>query len=240
MQHVIHVDEDVDLGAIWAERAAAHGARCVINLAYSEAEFDSITARQQDTLLPLLTKYLDGTEHSALDFGCGPGRFSGALSWALGGGRVVAFDICKRLVELAPPTVNVSYVSSSTEEFFSSCREQFDVIWICLVLGGLPDSMLLTIASNLTRMMRQNGLLFLVEHTSEDNPGNKFWKFRKLAEYRALFPLVELQKQGVYFDFDQEVGVMIGRKCTRQTVAERMFTNWRALFRQAKRIMQVP
>lgn len=215
MQHVIHVDEEVDLGAIWAERAAAHGARCVINLAYSEAEFDSITARQQDTLLPLLTKYLDGTERSALDFGCGPGRFSGALSLALGGGRVVAFDICKRLVELAPAVANVSYVSSSTQEFFLSRCEQFDVIWICLVLGGLPDSMLPTVAYNLTRMLRQNGLLFLVEHTSDNNPGNKFWKFRKLAEYQALFPLVELSKQASYLDFGQEVGVMIGRKRTK-------------------------
>jgi SAM-dependent methyltransferase len=212
MRHVIHVDNDVDLEALWSERAAKHGARCVANLGYSEAEFDAVTARQQDTLLPLLAKHLDGSEHSALDFGCGPGRFSGALSQALGGGKVVAFDICKPLIQLAPRTVNVFYMSSSTDEFFSSCRQQFDVIWICLVLGGLPDSLLATITSNLARTLRHNGLLFLVEHTSDNNRGNDFWKFRTLAEYQALFPPIELRKEGFYLDFGQEVGVMVGRK----------------------------
>jgi 2-polyprenyl-3-methyl-5-hydroxy-6-metoxy-1,4-benzoquinol methylase len=237
MRHVIHVDDHVDLEAVWSERAAAHGARCVANLGYSEAEFDAVTARQQETLLPLLTKYLDGSEHSALDFGCGPGRFSEAISQALGGAKVVAFDICKPLIDLAPRTINVSYVSSSTDELFSSCREQFDVIWVCLVLGGVPDSLLPTIASNLARLLRRNGLLFLVEHTSDNNRGNNFWKFRTLAEYQALFPLIELRKEGFYFDFGQEVGVMVGRKRTRQTDAKRILTRWSSLFRKAKRIM---
>lgn len=235
MQHAIHVDEDVDLGTIWAERAAVHGARCVINLAYSEAEFNSVTARQQETLFPLLAKHLNGSERSALDFGCGPGRFSGPLSRVLGGGRVVGFDICKQLVELAPQTPNVSYVSSSTEEFFSSCLEQFDVIWICLVLGGLPDPLLKSVTASLTRMLKPNGLLFLVEHTSDDNPGNNFWKFRKLADYQALFPAIDLQKEGVYFDFGQEIGAMSGRKRAEPSAAKRLAASWSALFRKARK-----
>jgi 2-polyprenyl-3-methyl-5-hydroxy-6-metoxy-1,4-benzoquinol methylase len=214
MLHPIHSvrSSESNLAEIWSERAQQHGARCVINLSYVESEFEIVTRRQLAALLPILQMQLNGKEQTVLDFGCGPGRFSAALATAVNGGRVVGFDICKELTDLAPFSSGVQYVSSSTDAFFSSCQERFDVLWICLVLGGIPDDMLPAIAANLTSLVQPNGLLFLAEHMSEDNPGNDFWKFRTLERYLLFFPQFDLRKAGSYLDFGQEVGVLTGRK----------------------------
>lgn len=210
--HNIHASNGMlDLAGIWTERARTFGARCVVNLSYSANEFDEVTKRQKGVLFPLLMDALSGNEKTVLDFGCGPGRFSGDLA-ALTGARVVAFDVCEELVRLAPAGQNVEFLASSTEEFFQIYPDRFDVIWVCLVLGGLPDSTLLPLADLLTEKLNDGGLLFLVEHTSETKAGNDFWKFRKIEAYKELFPTIELNVVGSYLDYDEEVSILTGRQ----------------------------
>lgn len=206
------VYHDAALSEIWNQRARKFGPRCVVNLAHPAEDFDLITMQQKQILFPLLAKSLSGGEKTLLDFGCGPGRFSSDLVQFVNGGRVVGFDVCQELLNLAPSSPHVHYTSSAAELESETYRDYFDVIWICLVLGGIPDEKCFPIARDMTKNLKSGGLLFLVEHTSNTNPGSPFWKFRRLDQYRAMFPQVALRKISDYADMGQEVTVMIGPK----------------------------
>ena len=80
-----------DLVGFWEDRARRYGRRAVLNLGYEDVEYDSVTAAQKNELFPLLDKMLTGDEQLVLDFGCGAGRFSAALS-TLVGAKVVGVD----------------------------------------------------------------------------------------------------------------------------------------------------
>src|SRR5687767_6430223 len=88
--------------AYWERRARQYGARSVLNLHHGEEEIDRVTRRQIETLSPLLRSQLRGDERVSVDFGCGTGRFSGALT-ELTGGSVLAIDPIEHLLRLAPP-----------------------------------------------------------------------------------------------------------------------------------------
>jgi 2-polyprenyl-3-methyl-5-hydroxy-6-metoxy-1,4-benzoquinol methylase len=201
----------VDLAKLWSDRARTFGARCVINLTYRPEEYEEITKRQREFLFPLLQRELTGTEKMLLDFGCGPGRFSQDLADTTGC-RVFGIDVCPELIALAPQRENVTFVTAPNEVFFAQQNDLFDVIWISLVLGGIPDASLIEIAAGLTRLLTEGGLLFMIEHTSESQEGNSFWKFRSIETYRKFFPLLYLNVAGAYVDFGEEVSVITGRR----------------------------
>src|SRR5947208_7202047 len=69
-----------DLIAFWEERAKNHGRRSVLNTSHSEDEYDQVTEMQKREIFPHLVSALKGTEKVVLDFGCGPGRFTGSLA----------------------------------------------------------------------------------------------------------------------------------------------------------------
>ncbi len=203
---------DPTLSDVWRQRVQQYGARCVINLTHPPQYFDLVTAQQKQRIFPLLSASLTGNETTLLDFGCGPGRFSPDLVRFVNGGKVVGFDVCQELLDLAPASPNVHYTSSSAELASDAYRGFFDVIWICLVLGGIPDEKCAVIAEGLMRNLKPGGLLFLVEHVSDSNPGSSFWRFRPFERYQAMFPQVALSKVGQYLDLRQEVTVMTGPK----------------------------
>jgi len=211
--HNIHAsgDDGVDLAQIWTERTHAFGARCVVNLSYNSVEFTEVTQRQRESIFPLLQTALNGGEEKLLDFGCGPGRFSGDLA-KLTGARVLGFDVCEDLIRLAPAGDNVEFRASASQDFFQSNTGKFDIVWVCLVLGGIPDSVLFPLADDLTQILNKGGLLFLVEHTSESKVGNNFWRFRSVDTYKALFPTIGLDVVGSYLDFGEEVSILSGRR----------------------------
>lgn len=214
MNDIIHGEpiSDADAMAIWAKRTRDYGARCAINLNHPESEFDAVTQQQTSHLLPLLKSNLVGTEKTVLDFGCGPGRFSASLAQLIGDGRVIAFDICEELIALAPQSPSVRYISGTTDDFFQKCTDRFDVLWICHVLGGIPETKIPYIANKLSRITNPNGVLFLVEHVDRKNHGNKFWKSRSPFEYARLFSDFDLKLIDIHHDLGQEIVVMVGRK----------------------------
>jgi 2-polyprenyl-3-methyl-5-hydroxy-6-metoxy-1,4-benzoquinol methylase len=207
--------DDPDLRAVWRERAQKYGARSVINLSYPPEHFEMITKQQKQFLLPRLQAGVSGWERTVLDFGCGPGRFTPDLANLMpGGGSAVGFDISQELLDLAPRSPNVRYTSSPDELASSALKERFDVLWICLVLGGIPDPRCGAIMRQLLTTLTPGGLIFFVEHISSTKPGSSFWKFRSLADYQAMFAPVPLTKIGAYLDMDEEVSILIGRTPT--------------------------
>ena len=89
--------------------------------------------------------------------------------------------------------------------------DEFDIVWVCLVLGGIPSALLGGAVQSIERTIRPGGLLFLVENTSAqtDVP---HWSFISVEQYQAMFTSVDLQKVSEYTDLGQEISVMAGRR----------------------------
>lgn len=193
----------------WEARAAQFGPRSVLNLAHPPEAFEAVTRRQREELFPHLARALRGGEGLALDFGCGPGRFTAGLA-ALIGCRAIGLDIVDSFLGMAPKSANVEYRLMREGEIDLE-SEDVDVVWVCLVLGGIKPPVLLRTAAELVRVLKPGGLLFLVENTS-DQPDCEHWSFRTVAEYQALFSRIPLMPVHEYMDLDERVTAMAGRK----------------------------
>jgi ubiquinone/menaquinone biosynthesis C-methylase UbiE len=85
-----------------------------------------------------------------------------------------------------------------------------DVIWVCLVLGGVTLDKLPIVCSELIRVLRSSGLLFLVENISEKESG-AHWHFRSMQQYQSLFPTIALRHLHNYPDVGEKISIMAGR-----------------------------
>ena len=193
----------------WERRARDFGPRSVLNLGHHEDEYDAVTERQKRELFPLLEPLLRGDEKLALDFGCGPGRFTRDLA-ALIGGRAVGLDIVRTYLDLAPPDSRVDYqlMREGRIDLPDRCA---DVVWVCLVLGCIDGATLTRSVLEITRVLATGGLLFLIENTSRV-PDAAHYKFRAVERYRDLFPSVTLEHLHDYDDLGETISVMAGRR----------------------------
>ena len=193
----------------WRMRAEYLNARAVFNAGHADADLDAITAMQKRELYPRLRAILDGTERVALDFGCGTGRFSGDLADLIGG-RVIAVDPVQRPLDLAPRHENVEYRLMRAGEI-SVGTASIDLLWICLVLGGVRGKVLKSTLRELDRILKPNGLAFLVKNTTSV-AGTDFWTFRTVEQYRAILPGVRLEHLGDYIDLSERISIFAGRR----------------------------
>jgi len=198
----------------WERRARRFGARSVLNLGHGESEYQAVTDAQKRELFPLLARRLRGGERLVVDLGCGPGRFTRDLA-ELSGARAVGLDIVGAFLEMAPRDPRVEYrpMGEGTVDLPDACA---DVVFICLVLGGIRGETLARTAAEIVRVLRPGGLLFLVENTAS-MPDAEHWAFRPIADYRAMFPSVELEHVHDYADLGERISVLAGRKRTPPT-----------------------
>ncbi len=192
----------------WEDRARRYGVRAVLNLGHPDDEVDRVTERQRRDLYPLLRAALRGGEQLLLDFGCGPGRFTPDLAEMIGG-RAIGVDPIRRLLELAPRHPRVEY-RLMTEARIPVDSGSIDVLWICLVLGGIRGPALDVTLREIRRVLRPEALVFLVENTTEGGGGD-FWTFRSIAEYRRLLEPIRLDHIHDYQDLGERISVMRGR-----------------------------
>ena len=209
----MQVSEEHALAALWKDRVNQFGKRCVVNLSHAPQHFDEVTARQKAILLPALAWFLPPRARRALDYGCGPGRFSESLRDAMSGGAdrlVVGYDICRELIELAPVLPGLMFTASNRDLDNAARTDKFDLIWLCLVMGGVSDAIGADIATRLQRSMADDGLLFFVEHIADQRSVGGFWRFRTLRDYRRLFPRLSLRVVDRYTDLGSPVSVILG------------------------------
>lgn len=194
----------------WKKRSRQYGKRSVLNIGHSEKKVHAVTKMQKDEIFPFLKQQLRGNEKLILDFGCGPGRFTPDLATMIQG-CAIGVDPIKYLIDLAPKNGNVEY-GLMEEGIIPVKTDSIDVIWICLVLGGITDDSMLRITiDQINRVLKKDGLVFLVENTSEKKDGN-YWKFRSVQTYQALFNFVELNHLSDYFDLGERISIMAGRR----------------------------
>lgn len=193
----------------WQKRVNTWGRRAILNLAHPEAEYEAVTERQKRAIFPHLRKMLNGDERVILDFGCGPGRFTPDLA-ALIRGKAVGMDILPDYQRWTPRAPNVRY-ETIPEGRIPLETGSVDVVWVCLVLGSLRGRQLVRTVRELERVLKSEGLLFLVENTTQAK-GSPHWVFRSFEEHRALFPRIRLRHLADYFDVGERISIMAGRK----------------------------
>jgi SAM-dependent methyltransferase len=193
----------------WERRARQFGARSVLNLGHGDGEYQAVTEGQKRELFPQLARVLRGDERLVVDVGCGPGRFTRDLA-ELTGGRAIGLDIVQAFLDMAPRDPRVEYrpMAEGTIDLPDGCA---DVVWICLVLGGIEGPILSRTAAEAIRILRPGGLLFLVENTSS-SPSSQHWAFRSAADYRAMFPSLGLEHLHDYVDLGERISVLAGRR----------------------------
>ena len=191
----------------WDKRVELLGPLSVIDNTHAPEEYDYVTKRQKEIIYPLFKSELDGSEKILLDFGCGSGRFTGDLACMISG-NAIGVDPTEGLIKICPPHDNVNYFCNSN--FFDLNEKEFDIIWICLVFGSIPNSTLDSLAQKIEESLKPGGLLFLVENTGPkyiDGP----WRIRTRAQIFSLFPSIYLKNIGVYNDAGQEISILSGR-----------------------------
>lgn len=203
--------------AVWERRARQYGARAVFNLAHSEVQLAQVTEMQKREIYPHVRAALNGQERFALDFGCGPGRFTRDLAEMIGG-RAIGVDTTRAFIDMAPRAPMVEYRHMEAGRI-PVADADVDLVWICLVLGGVVEQRVLDASvQEINRVLRPGGLLVLIENTSSA-PDAAHWKFRSVADYRALFPFVPLEHKSDYFDASERISIMTGRKTTHGNTA---------------------
>jgi hypothetical protein len=53
--------------------------------------------------------------------------------------------------------------------------------------------------------------LFLAENT-EERPDLEYWQFRSVREYQKLLSFAGLEHKGDYYDLDERISILAGRK----------------------------
>jgi SAM-dependent methyltransferase len=195
--------------AYWEDRARAYGPRAILNLGHKEDEIEAVTRYQVETIFPHLTRSLRGDERVALDFGCGTGRFTLHLARLIGG-RAVGVDPIRTLLDLAPAGPGVEYRISDGRRIPLPDAD-VDLVWVCLVLGGLTDDHLAETVREIDRVLRPGGLLFLIENTTSTE-SCAHWAFRPVARYQELCPFAALAYLHDYDDLGQRISILAGRK----------------------------
>jgi SAM-dependent methyltransferase len=193
----------------WRRRAADYGPRSVLNLGHAESEYEAVTIAQKRELFPHLSRCLTGQERVALDFGCGPGRFTADLADLIKG-RAIGVDVVAAYLDMAPRHERVEYRPMDPGRI-DLTEGSVDVVWVCLVLGALREPVLSRSAAEIARVLRPGGLLFVVENTSEQ-PDAPHWAYRPVAEYETLFQWAALRHIHEYRDLGERISVLAGRK----------------------------
>jgi len=206
----------------WNARVSAFGRRAALSLRHSDDEYQAVTDAHKRETFPHLKRALRGTERLVLDFGCGPGRFTGDLAKAVAG-RAIGLDPMEGFLKLAPRGGDVAYVRAASDmmPLPDAC---IGVVWIYLVLGGIDGGALDAIAPEILRVLTDGGLLFIAEETARDRSQRRlytadggpdqdaYWFVRTVDDYKRIFARAPLTEVHTYRDVDHHVSVMTGKK----------------------------
>jgi ubiquinone/menaquinone biosynthesis C-methylase UbiE len=203
-------DDSLKGVSYWERRAERLGPRAVFNASHPPEDLAAVTGMQKRILFPWFCAALTGREHHVLDFGCGTGRFTVDLA-SLVDGVATGIDPIAALLARAPTHEDVTYKLGEPGKV-ALPTDSVDVVWVCLVLGGIAErNILFDTVRELERVLRPGGLLFLVENTSDHSPGDSHWMFRSVSDYTRLFGGISLTAVGEYSDLGERISALAGR-----------------------------
>jgi len=195
---------------MWEKRAKRYGTRAVLNIGHSDENVGDVTRVQREKIFPFLQQELTGHEETILDFGCGPGRFTLDLAKLIDG-TAIGVDPIQHFLDMAPKQDGVEYRLMG-ESIIPVVDKSIDVVWICLVLGGIIDQCVLRkTVFEVERVLNDEGFVVLIENTT-DIKDTEYWKFRSVEFYQSLFFFTKLKHLSDYCDLSERVSIMIGRK----------------------------
>ena len=194
---------------MWEKRAKRYGVRAVLNIGHSDAEIEKVTNIQKENIFPFLRQELSGNEKVILDLGCGPGRFTHDLAEIIRG-KAIGVDPIKYFLDIAPKKNNVEY-RLMKKGILPITDKSIDVVWICLVLGGIIKKRVLNkMVSEVNRVLKPDGIIMLIESTT-DKPDGQYWKHRSIEEYQGIFSTYSLKNLGSYEDMGDNISIMAGK-----------------------------
>lgn len=194
----------------WQERAKKNGRYSVYNMGHNSDELERVDNEQIKIYRDVLKEELNGLERTALDYGCGCGRFEKMLSEMVSD-KVYAADPIQELINLAPRIGKVEYKLLKKGEGLSDLNN-IDIIFCSQVLDGITDDdVLLDVVNELKRLSADNALFFICENTAKVET-NAFWKYRKPEDYMKLFDFVDLKIKKTFTDLNEPIVIMTGRK----------------------------
>lgn len=167
----------------WEDRARRHGEAACGCLNPIEYHYEE--RLRWDAFRRLVTPRADW---EVLDVGCGTGIWSRRI--AAMGPRVVGADFSSEIIKLAKPAEHVEFVVSSAQDL-DLAGGRFDLVLSVTVLQHITDAAELDRAlTNLRRMLKPGGLLFLLEY-SPNRPkplpaGAGHMRYRTRAEWISL------------------------------------------------------
>jgi SAM-dependent methyltransferase len=124
----------------WEQRVKMFGKRSVLNISHTDAEMKAVTNMQRQEIYPYFRNSLRGNEKLVLDFGCGHGRFTIDLASMISG-KAIGTDPIKSWLEMVPKHENVKYKIMKEGEI-PLPDTYVDIVWICLVMGGIKENVL--------------------------------------------------------------------------------------------------
>ena len=197
----------------WDDRAKKFGKYGVINLSYGKNEFDKVTQRDEDEIFPVVRPLLTGKEKMALDFGCGPGRFTRDLAGLISG-KSIGVDSTKAFIKQAPRSKDTEYrlIENGRIPLPDS---SVDLVWTFNVLGCIKDELLPQTVAEIERVLVHGGIVVATENSTEKE-NVACYTYRQPADYIRLFKKVRLKHVRDFLDkgqgFEERLSIIAGKK----------------------------
>lgn len=179
----------------WDDRARQRGRAAVAHAGISHARYAAVTERLRKTLGACLRERLDTQDRTALDYGCGHGRFTDLLTER--DLQTTAADISGEMLKLAS-----SHLAESTRlVHIADCdlpidTGAVDVLLTCTVLQHVPDAEFAAVVDELRRVTHPGSLVIVFENIERRNGRTSrsgHTVYRDPREYCDAFPGIRAQ-----------------------------------------------
>ena len=199
-------EADDSLTWYWGKIIREHGQRGVVSVSITDEELAQETQRQAAAVFPLIEPLLRG-EITALDYGCGAGRFTHYLAVATNC-LTTGYDHCADFTQFWTESQEVDFTSDRAALVDGS----YEVVFVWGVLGD-PHLNPEAVAADIALLAAPNALIVLTDHMSVDGK-ERWWQFRSEESYRDLFERndIQLRLLGRDKQLENPVSILAGRK----------------------------
>lgn len=205
--------------AAWQTRVHHLGVeRSIYHMKHQAPEFPAVTALQHHAIWPAFLAALTDQDRRVLDFGCGYGRWTAALAEATG--YALGVDPTPELLAHAQtrpqPATGIVEFRPYRRGRIPAEDHSFDVLWSCMVLSTVLDpGMFAATLTELCRVMRPSGLVFVIDNTSREDGSavrGRYSMSRTITEYQEAFaPWAVIRPVSAYVDLGEINTVFSGR-----------------------------